>query len=95
MPPTPTPKQTSTGDTEYRYMGNHATEVPVGDTVVWLAPGEFVTLSSSEASMEKANSLINEGGLVEVSKIGEAGKEAEAEAESDETATTTEMKGGK
>jgi hypothetical protein len=61
---------TGNGGKEYRYMGNYAMELPVGDALIWVAPGDFVTLTDAEAGMEKAQYTIANGLLVDVSTIG-------------------------
>ena len=99
MPPTPqkpnTPETREATGTEYRYMGDHATEVQVGDALPWLAPGEFVVLSDEETKGEKIAALIESGHLVEVTKIGEEGQKAEAKAKLDAQADKDEEEGGK
>ena len=92
MPPTPTTKTTDGGNgngTEYRYMGNYATELSVGDALVWLSPGEFVTLSDSEAGKSNTREMIDAGILVDVSTIGATPDEPAAQTTDDST------KGGK
>lgn len=76
MPQTPTAKpgmaaasQTSTGGTEYRYMGTHAVEVQMGDALPWLEPGEIVTLNDNDIT-GKIASMVNDGILVDTSTIG-------------------------
>ena len=98
MPSTP---QAPKG-TDYRYMGDHATEMPMGGALPWLAPGDFVTLSGDDATSEKAVRMIDEGKLVDITTIGAAGIEADAEAEAgapevnpESQAATEETKGGK
>ena len=102
MPNTPSAKPTGTpaaGD--YRYMGTHATEMQVGDTLPWLEPGEIVTLSVEDAAFPKAQEMIDSGVLVDISTIPEDVETElqEMTATSDKaeaTATTTDStKGGK
>lgn len=96
MPSTPSASQQKqtppAGSKEYRYMGNHATEIPTGDTLPWLEPGEILTMTNEDAQGEKAARLIEEGRLVDTSTIGlEAGLQAEGQSAS----TDEETKGGK
>ena len=98
MPQTPTASTTDkkssppAGSKEYRYMGNHAMEMQVGDNLPWLEPGEFVTLTDEEAGSEKTQYLIDSGTLVDISTIG---AESAPATEAQGTEATTEEKGGK
>jgi hypothetical protein len=72
MPPTPSqekqPAVPKAGD--YRYMSNtRAMELPMGTGLNWLAPGDIVTLSAADLNDPKAQRLIEEGLLVDISTI--------------------------
>jgi hypothetical protein len=82
VPSVPTKKQ-------YRYVGNHATELEVGDTRPWIGEGDFIELSSEDLENENTKSMIDTGVLVDVSQI-EAQAVAEAEAATTEAETTQE-----
>lgn len=45
---------------KYRYTGTHADEIAIGDKIVPVAPGDFVTLSADDykAATDKDLSLI-------------------------------------
>lgn len=36
----------------YRYVGNHAIEIPIGDTRVQVGPGDFIEMDSIAEEME-------------------------------------------
>ena len=92
MPPTPT-KQASAGD--YRYMGTHATEIQIGDTLPWLEPGEIVSLSSEDLTTPKAMEMVSTGVLVDISTITASAEAELKEMTADKSTTTDSTKGGK
>jgi len=62
MPPVPQKKT-------YRHMGNHATELSVGDSLPWVGVGDFIDLDSGDAAHDKTKAMIDEGLLVDISTI--------------------------
>lgn len=50
---------------QYRYVGNHAVELQVGDKRPWLAPGDFVELDSNELT-DESKDLIANGVMFEI-----------------------------
>jgi hypothetical protein len=62
MPPVPQKKT-------YRFMGDHATELSVGNNLPWVGPGDFIDLDSGDAGMGKAKVMVDEGLLVDISTI--------------------------
>lgn len=49
--------------TEYRWIGNHAEQISIGDKRVPVAPGDFVELSTADAESSD-NSIWLESGLL-------------------------------
>jgi hypothetical protein len=98
MPPTPSQQKAglqqqagphpAAGD--YRYMSTtRAMELPIGDGLPWLEPGEIVTLASTDMN-PKALQLIEDGILVNVADIV-----ADPESVQQATTASSEEKGGK
>lgn len=95
---------------QYRYMGNHAQELQVGDTRPQVGEGDFVDLTDEDAAQEHNKALIDAGLLVSVAEMEkqfaaqkeaddkaakEAGaEEAAAQAAQAEEAATTTEKKG-
>jgi len=77
------------GDTEkYRYTGEHAQEITIGENRVMVAPGAFVDLSNDD--VEANNVLLNDGVLINVEGSNVSTVESDKNAESTETGTETE-----
>jgi hypothetical protein len=96
MPPTPSqqkqPGTLKAGD--YRYMSNtRAMELPIGTGLYWLEPGEIVTLSTEDLGSPKAQRLLEEGQLVDISTIVADPEASPLTVEGE--AVTMEAKGGK
>jgi len=64
-----TPKATPKSTANYRFVGDHATEIEIGDTRPWLEPGEFVDLSGANMNDPKIQEMIETGVLVDTSLI--------------------------
>lgn len=77
---------------QYRYVGNHATELEIGDTRPWVGEGEFITLSDEDASGADVRYLIDTGVLIDVAQVEQqAAAEAKA-AEAEEKAAQERAK---
>jgi hypothetical protein len=79
------------GTEKYRYTGEHAQEITIGENRVMVAPGAFVDLSDDD--VEANHVVFNDGLLVnvegsEVSTVEEP--ETGTETETTETEETTE-----
>jgi hypothetical protein len=61
---------------EYRYMGNHASSVIVGDKVIPVGQGDFVELSSDDEDDSHNAGLIDDGLLVDPTTFPEDPKPA-------------------
>jgi hypothetical protein len=57
----------------HRYLGNHAAEINVGDTRLFVEPGEFVTLDSADEDEEGNKAMIDEGVLVALGDLSKEG----------------------
>jgi hypothetical protein len=56
------------GDSQFRFIGDHAVEIPLDDgTLPWVGPGDFITLSSKDAESDKVKDLLDNGLLIPVS----------------------------
>lgn len=51
----------------HRYVGNHPQEVVVGDKVLMLAPGEFVTFSKDDLKAQHNKYLFDDNQFLELS----------------------------
>jgi hypothetical protein len=86
MPPTPPPPTKKT----YRYMGNHATELSIGNSLPWIGEGDFIDLGSGEVNDVKIQNMIDSGLLVDISTI-----KADPEVEPTAATQSSDEEGGK
>lgn len=77
---------------QYRYVGNHATELEIGDMRPWVGEGEFITLSDEDASSADVKYLIDTGVLVDVAEVTKQGEAEAKAAEAEEKAAQERAK---
>ena len=85
-----TPKGSAKSASNYRYLGDHATELEIGDTRPWVGPGDFVDVSGMDMNDPKIKEMVDNGILVDVSTIVPTQEDLDAHAVATENSVSTE-----